>query len=89
MLILWIAYVDLEPALTGFNEKRKVALNSADTLFGELRDMNFSTVASYLNRTARRINENYEVGCFKLEDILLLLFEKSKFISTQPQPPTP
>ncbi|GAA5858455.1 hypothetical protein JCM8547_007314 [Rhodosporidiobolus lusitaniae] len=41
--------------------KRKHLLSSsADPLFAELRDKNFAVVGSVLNRTARRLNEDYE-----------------------------
>ncbi|GAA5862630.1 hypothetical protein JCM3774_001084 [Rhodotorula dairenensis] len=41
--------------------KRKHLLSSSsDQLFAELRDQNFAVVGSVLNRTARRLNEDYE-----------------------------
>lgn len=42
--------------------KRRKHLLSAtsDALFGQLRDVNFAVVGSVLNRTARRLNEDYE-----------------------------
>ncbi|RIA91417.1 vacuolar protein sorting 33A [Glomus cerebriforme] len=40
--------------------KKKIALNSSDKLFVQLRDMNFAVVGGVLNRIARRINEDYE-----------------------------
>lgn len=42
-------------------KKKKIALNSGDKLFSQLRDMNFAVVGGVLNRIARRINEDYEV----------------------------
>ncbi|KAL8286886.1 hypothetical protein RQP46_003892 [Phenoliferia psychrophenolica] len=42
-------------------KKRKHLLNSsADALFAELRDKNFAVVGAILNRTARRLNDDYE-----------------------------
>jgi hypothetical protein len=41
--------------------KRKHLLSSStDPLFAELRDKNFAVVGGVLNRTARRLNEDYE-----------------------------
>lgn len=41
--------------------KRKHLLSSStDPLFADLRDQNFAVVGSVLNRTARRLNEDYE-----------------------------
>lgn len=41
--------------------KRKHLLSSStDQLFSELRDQNFAVVGNVLNRTARRLNEDYE-----------------------------
>ncbi|GAA5821189.1 hypothetical protein JCM11251_004506 [Rhodosporidiobolus azoricus] len=41
--------------------KRKHLLaSSSDPLFAELRDKNFAVVGSVLNRTARRLNDDYE-----------------------------
>jgi len=42
-------------------KKKKIALNSGDKLFSQLRDMNFAVVGGVLNRIARRINDDYEV----------------------------
>jgi hypothetical protein len=42
-------------------KKKKIALNSGDRLFAQLRDMNFAVVGGFLNRIAKRINEDYEV----------------------------
>ncbi|RHZ50271.1 hypothetical protein Glove_502g6 [Diversispora epigaea] len=41
-------------------KKKKIALNSGDKLFAQLRDMNFAVVGSVLNRVAKRINDDYE-----------------------------
>ncbi|KAI5124115.1 hypothetical protein M0805_000928 [Coniferiporia weirii] len=41
--------------------KKKYLLNAAnDPLFGELKDLNFSSVGKTLNRNARRLEEDYE-----------------------------
>ncbi|KAL1923818.1 uncharacterized protein VTP21DRAFT_8798 [Calcarisporiella thermophila] len=42
------------------SKKRRVQLNSGDRLYSQLRDLNFAVVGGYLNRVAKRINENYE-----------------------------
>ncbi|GAA6063869.1 hypothetical protein JCM10212_003605 [Sporobolomyces blumeae] len=43
------------------NKKRKHLLSSTnDQLFSELRDQNFANVGTILNRTARRLNDDYE-----------------------------
>lgn len=36
------------------------AQNAADPLFADLRDRNFAVVGTYLNKIAKRINQNYE-----------------------------
>ncbi|ORY82401.1 putative ATP binding protein [Leucosporidium creatinivorum] len=41
-------------------KKKKHLLSSSDSLFSELRDKNFAVVGSILNRTARRLNDDYE-----------------------------
>lgn len=42
--------------------KKKYHLNaSSDPVFTELRDLNFSAVGKVLNRTARRLDEDYKV----------------------------
>ena len=42
--------------------KKKYHLNaSTDMLLSELRDLNFSSVGRRLNRTARRLEEDYKV----------------------------
>ncbi|GAA5932062.1 tethering complex ATP-binding subunit VPS33 [Sporobolomyces koalae] len=42
-------------------KRRKHLLSpSSDALFAQLRDVNFATVGGILNRTARRLNEDYE-----------------------------
>lgn len=52
------------PATTSFGaqppKKKKHLLTSSDTLYAELRDKNFAVVGSVLNRTARRLNDDYE-----------------------------
>lgn len=46
--------------------KKKYHLSSSDTLFAELRDVNFSTVLKRLNKIARRLEEEYKVFIFLL-----------------------
>lgn len=42
--------------------KKKYHLNAkTDPLFGELRDLNFSSVGKTLNKNARRLEEDYKV----------------------------
>lgn len=41
-------------------KKRKQLLSSTDPLFAELRDKNFAVVGGILNRTARKLNDDYE-----------------------------
>lgn len=41
-------------------KKRKHQLSSTDLLFAELRDKNFAVVGAILNKTARRLNDDYE-----------------------------
>jgi len=40
---------------------KKVLLNSAENLYTEIRDMNFSAVGPVLSREAKRITAEYEV----------------------------
>lgn len=40
---------------------KKVVLNSSDSLFAEIRDMNFAGVGTVLSREAKRITTLYEV----------------------------
>ncbi|ETN36992.1 uncharacterized protein HMPREF1541_07980 [Cyphellophora europaea CBS 101466] len=40
--------------------KRKIKLDSADTLFGQLRSANFARVGPMLNQVARRLESDYE-----------------------------
>ena len=40
--------------------KRKILLDSTDLLYDQLRDTNFATVGSLLNKVARRLESNYE-----------------------------
>ncbi|KAH8926693.1 Sec1-like protein [Atractiella rhizophila] len=51
-----------QPAFTGQPPPRKKHLlsSTADSLFAELRDQNFIVVGPLLNRTARKLNEDYE-----------------------------
>ncbi|KAM0788120.1 hypothetical protein ACM66B_001286 [Microbotryomycetes sp. NB124-2] len=41
-------------------KKKKHLLSEKDQLFAELRDRNFAVVGSVLNKTARRLNDDYE-----------------------------
>ncbi|BGP14406.1 hypothetical protein JCM10213_004530 [Rhodosporidiobolus nylandii] len=41
-------------------KRKHVLASSSDPLFAELRDKNFAVVGSVLNRTARRLNDDYE-----------------------------
>lgn len=45
-------------------EKKRtvIALNSGDTLFAEIRDKNFNGVSSVLSRTAKELQQAYEVN---------------------------
>ena len=56
---------DMKPKQSGGGEAskpkvKKVVLNSAESLFAEIRDMNFSAVATVLSREAKRITTEYE-----------------------------
>ncbi|KAL0582013.1 Vacuolar protein-sorting-associated protein 33 [Marasmius crinis-equi] len=42
--------------------KKKFHLTSTDTLFADLRDLNFSSVGKRLNQVAHRIDEDYKVS---------------------------
>ncbi|KAK4050172.1 Vacuolar protein-sorting-associated protein 33 [Microbotryomycetes sp. JL201] len=42
------------------SKKKKHLLSAKDNLFAELRDRNFAVVGSILNKTARRLNDDYE-----------------------------
>ncbi|KAK0208669.1 Sec1-like protein [Desarmillaria ectypa] len=42
--------------------KKKYHLSSSDTLFGELRDLNFSAVGRRLNKVARRLEDDYKAS---------------------------
>lgn len=53
------------PSSSGITKepKKKYHLNvSTDTLFGELRDLNFASVGKTLNKHARRLDEDYKVS---------------------------
>lgn len=52
-------------------KKKKYVLNSSDKLFGQLRDQNFAVVGGMLNKIAKRINENYEVGGFSKSRLMV------------------
>lgn len=49
---------------TNPDEKKRmiVALNSGDSLFAEIRDKNFNAVSSVLSRTAKELQQAYEVN---------------------------
>lgn len=49
------------PAPMRKEAKKKYHLSSSDTLFAELRDVNFSTVLRRLNKIARRLEVEYQV----------------------------
>ncbi|KAF0461713.1 Sec1-like protein [Gigaspora margarita] len=49
-----------QPTLQPQPKKKKIALNSSDKLFSQLRDLNFAVVGGVLNRVAKRINDDYE-----------------------------
>ncbi|CAG8822747.1 27871_t:CDS:2, partial [Racocetra persica] len=49
-----------QPPIQPQSKKKKIALNSGDKLFAQLRDTNFAVVGGVLNRVAKRINEDYE-----------------------------
>lgn len=59
-----VASTSTPSATAGFNtalpKKKKHLLASTDTLFSELRDKNFAVVGGILNKTARRLNDDYE-----------------------------
>lgn len=42
--------------------KRKIQLDSTDTLFSQLRNTNFAVVGTHLNKVARRLEADYEGG---------------------------
>eukprot|EP00158_Paraphelidium_tribonemae_P006625 Partr_v1_DN27909_c2_g1_i2_m11004 putative Vacuolar Protein len=54
------SFVELEPFISGFKEKRKIALNSSDKLYESLRDMSFSAIGETLNATAKRLKQGYD-----------------------------
>ncbi|KAG4306124.1 hypothetical protein PORY_000112 [Pneumocystis oryctolagi] len=41
-------------------QKKKVLLNSSDKIFGMLRNNNFSTIGTHLNKIAKQLFDNYE-----------------------------
>lgn len=45
---------------TPIAKRKKHLLSSTDTLFATLRDKNFAVVGAILNKTARRLNDDYE-----------------------------
>ncbi|KAK2072829.1 hypothetical protein P8C59_007160 [Phyllachora maydis] len=50
------------PVNDGASRKRKVPLDSSDTLYSQLRDTNFAIVGSVLNQVARRLQSDYNSG---------------------------
>ena len=46
------------------DEKKRniVTLNSADSLFAEIRDKNFNAVSPVLSRTAKELQQAYDVS---------------------------
>lgn len=48
-------------------EKKKniITLNSADSLFAEIRDKNFNAVSPVLSRTAKELQQAYDVSLNK------------------------
>lgn len=54
------SYVDLDPSITGFKDRRKLPLTSQDPLYGDLRDKNFSVVGPLLNQSAKKIDAQYK-----------------------------
>ncbi|KAI9806850.1 MAG: hypothetical protein M1833_002507 [Piccolia ochrophora] len=48
------------PAQSQQGMKRKIALDSSDKLYNQLRDVNFAIVGSLLNKVARRLEHDYE-----------------------------
>jgi hypothetical protein len=63
------------PTVSVANEQKKKYRLSTETdpLFGDLRDLNFAVVGRRLNRTAHRLEENYEVTCFLAPRLCFLL----------------
>lgn len=55
-----LAFVELDPAITGQKDRRKTPLNSGDLLFNRLRDMNFAAVGQLLNQTAKKLDAGYQ-----------------------------
>jgi hypothetical protein len=49
-----------KPAPSGAR-KTKIALNSGDTVYEEIRDLNFARVGPLLNKRAKKISEEYDV----------------------------
>jgi vacuolar protein sorting-associated protein 33A len=41
--------------------KRKIQLDSSDALYSTLRDLHFALIGRYLNKTARRLEADYEI----------------------------
>jgi hypothetical protein len=59
--MLCTAFVEMDPVVTSFKDRRKVQLSSlSDPLYGRIRDLNFSVVGRLLNQTARKLNEDYD-----------------------------
>lgn len=66
--------------------KKKYHLSSSDTLFVELRDLNFSAVGRRLNKVARRLEDDYKVHFLACVCIVPLFFSQaSRQAKTIPQ----
>jgi hypothetical protein len=54
-------------------KKKHHLTTSTDPLFGELRDLNFSSVGKRLNKVARRLEEDYKVCKISFQDLTMLI----------------
>ena len=43
-------------------KKTAISLNSSDTLYAEIRDKNYNAISSSLSRTAKELQQAYEVS---------------------------
>ena len=48
----------------GSSEPKKLALNSGEQLYAELRDKNFSAIGALLSRKAKLISAQFDVSAF-------------------------
>jgi hypothetical protein len=81
-LTIYSGFVELEPEMVGAKtdqpnqnqpqkpKKAKIALNSNDKLYAEIRDLNFSVIGPLLNKKAKEIDEYYKVTQF-IKQILI------------------